>query len=160
MDAGSFGADFPGQIDALRIVLSHVGQKFAVESGLLPSLCPSQVVIQFGQPVILRNPVHFLVGFQHLQHLVETGVDFIPVDFDELAEPDIVGGQVGIDFDGGDDRVDHIEDGRAVAVLGDGRGRCDAILSSGFGCLWLALSIARRRARTRCGVACSCLGPF
>ena len=122
MDAGSFGADFPGQIDALRIILSHVGQKFAVESGLLPSLCPSQVVIQFGQPVILRNPVHFLVGFQHLQHLVETGVDFIPVDFDELAEPDIVGGQVGIDFDGGDDRVDHIEDGRAVAVLGEGLG--------------------------------------
>ena len=120
MDARSVGADFPGHIDALGVVLCHVGQKFAVESGLLPSFCPPQVVIQFGQPIVVRNPVHFLVCLQHLQHLVKAGIDFIPVDFDELAEADIFRGQVCVYLDGGDDRVDHIEDGGAIAVLGEG----------------------------------------
>ena len=120
MDAGSLRADFSGEIDALRIVLSHIGQKFAVEGGLLPSLRPPQIVIQLRQPVVIRNSIHFLVGLKHFKHLIKAGVDFVPVDFDELAEPDILRRHVSVDLDGGYDRVDHIEDGGAVAVLGEG----------------------------------------
>lgn len=100
---------FEAPLRTLPIGYGHIRQKITIEGYFLPALCPPQIVLQPGNPFQVWDIIHMLVNPQHFEHFVETGLNFSLVDFDELAELDVVVGRIGIDFDRVDDRVEHIQ---------------------------------------------------